>query len=274
MSNPMEMMAESLSRLEESLGCPVCYKIPRDVPIPCCESGHIVCQDCRKRVTNCPTCRGRLGSNTSSLAASQIMFVNHKCKFFFYSCDVKMKLEDIVHHEKSCLERTIKCPNSLCNQEIQLKKFQEHSTENGCAENPAVFGHIFNSASLKMNFYMDKNDNEDEGYQFIPIRVEDLLFYFELFFSVSKQSFIFRVFLLERVETASKYSTRITVSPNSPRKLIYEGPVLSIEDLPDMDSSQAYEKYWIVAKEAMIPHNLRDDERICLGIKFTVSKQG
>ena len=40
----VEMAESTLTKLEESLECPVCYKIPRNVPISCCEAGHIVCQ--------------------------------------------------------------------------------------------------------------------------------------------------------------------------------------------------------------------------------------
>ena len=95
-------MEESFGQLEESLECPVCSKILRDLLIPS-HVDHIICQDCRRRVTVCPTCRGRrLHSNTSSLAARQVTFVNHKCKYSFYGCDVKMKLVKIVVHERTC----------------------------------------------------------------------------------------------------------------------------------------------------------------------------
>lgn len=47
--------------------CPVCfdYALP---PILQCQSGHIVCSQCRQKLSSCPTCRGPLGmfvSNTS-----------------------------------------------------------------------------------------------------------------------------------------------------------------------------------------------------------------
>ena len=129
----MNAMAESLSKIGESLECPVCYKIPRDLPIPCCEVGHIVCQDCRRRVTDCPTCRGKLLSNTNSLAGSLIILVDHKCKFSSFGCEVKMKFEEIVHHEKTFPERTIFCPFTLCKKEIQVKKYDEHSIDEACA---------------------------------------------------------------------------------------------------------------------------------------------
>ena len=40
--------------------CPVCfdYALP---PILQCQSGHIVCSQCRQKLSSCPTCRGPLG---------------------------------------------------------------------------------------------------------------------------------------------------------------------------------------------------------------------
>ena len=70
---------------------------------------------------------------TNSLAANQIMLVDHKCKFAFYGCDVKMKLDEIVVHEKTCPERTIICPRSQCKEEVQLRKFTKHATKSNCS---------------------------------------------------------------------------------------------------------------------------------------------
>ena len=44
--------------------CPVCfdYVLP---PILQCQSGHLVCSNCRPKLTCCPTCRGPLGNNNN-----------------------------------------------------------------------------------------------------------------------------------------------------------------------------------------------------------------
>ena len=36
-----------------------------------------------------------------------------------------MKLEQIVVHEKTCLERTVACPHVECKEEVQLRKFND-----------------------------------------------------------------------------------------------------------------------------------------------------
>ena len=120
-----------VQEFEKDLECPVCFNIPREVPIPACPAGHIVCKTCKPKVKECPTCRrdypwGKF-EVTSSLAASLIDKVPHKCKYSDYSCDVKMKLSEIVQHEKLCPERTVKCPEQNCGKVVKMREFHEHA---------------------------------------------------------------------------------------------------------------------------------------------------
>ena len=160
-----------------------------------------------------------------------------------------MKLKEIVNHEKHCPERTITCPHRKCREEFQLKKFNEHSMQTGCAKNRInrrngqIIGYCSDAPS---GFPL-----ADTYWSFTQFEAHQLSFYLAMSYLVSKQSFILRVFLPEGVESASKYTTRITVSPSTTRKLFYEGPVLFIEDLPDENSSQVYDKYWIVSFDVM-----------------------
>lgn len=103
--------ASLMSRIQSQLECPVCFNIPRDLPVPCCPSGHIVCRPCKERVRDCPTCRQPMPPNmTNSLAAALIDEVQLKCKYSDQGCEVKMMLKDLVTHEKQCPERTFNCP--------------------------------------------------------------------------------------------------------------------------------------------------------------------
>ena len=78
--------SEGLNDLESVVECPVCLVVPRDLPIPCCPAGHIMCRSCRARVLHCPTCRRQLGDNTSSLAAALIERVKHRCQYSEFGC--------------------------------------------------------------------------------------------------------------------------------------------------------------------------------------------
>lgn len=50
--------------------CPVCfdYVLP---PILPCQNGHLICLNCRSKLTRCPTCQGPLGS-TRNLAMEKV----------------------------------------------------------------------------------------------------------------------------------------------------------------------------------------------------------
>ena len=242
-----------MSKLEESLECPVCYKIPRNLPISCCEAGHIVCQSCRSRVTSCPTCRGSLDSNLiNSLAGNQIMFVDHKCKFSFYGCEIKMKLEQIVVHEETCLERTVTCPAVQCKEEVQLRKFNEHASKKRCTTSTMS---NFGVANVSKYCGILFNQNQNKSYQLRSFKVHNRTFYFLSSYLASKKCFIFSVMLPEDVETASKYNMLITVSqyPDAQRKLTYEGSVISIEDLPNLEDNKANMKYLFVSYDTLEP---------------------
>ena len=115
--------------LAASLECPVCFNVPRELPIPQCPSGHIVCKDCRRSLSECPTCRRRLfANNNSSIAAFLIDQIPHKCKFNEFGCDEKGLLRDLKIHEMKCPERTVKCP-VFRNELVQLKLYHEHAKD-------------------------------------------------------------------------------------------------------------------------------------------------
>jgi hypothetical protein len=83
------------SDLASLFECPVCfdYVLP---PILQCHAGHLVCSNCRPKLTCCPTCRGQLGGNIRNLAmekvASTVMF---PCKYSSGGCIISL-----LHTEK------------------------------------------------------------------------------------------------------------------------------------------------------------------------------
>ena len=118
-------------------------------------------------------------------------------------------------------------------------------------------------------------NEENEDFAFFQFPVEDFKAYCDFSYVASKQSFVFRMFLPDCVEKASKYTARITISPHSSRNLVYRGPVLSIEDLPDVNSSQAYNKYWFISKDVIIPFStavINHPDLRKVEIKFEVLK--
>ena len=104
--NPMAAIAgaqqpTSASDLASLFECPVCfdYVLP---PILQCHAGHLVCSNCRPKLTCCPTCRGQLGGNIRNLAmekvASTVMF---PCKYSSGGCAAQLLHTDKVRQSST-----------------------------------------------------------------------------------------------------------------------------------------------------------------------------
>ena len=110
--NPMSTIAGAqqptpASDLASLFECPVCfdYVLP---PILQCHAGHLVCSNCRPKLTCCPTCRGQLGGNIRNLAmekvASTVMF---PCKYSSGGCGAQL-----LHTDKVSVKSQDTCNNS------------------------------------------------------------------------------------------------------------------------------------------------------------------
>ena len=51
---------------EINLECPVCWSVPRSVPIYQCGNGHLLCKDCKPRLRECPICKTKHGFESTS----------------------------------------------------------------------------------------------------------------------------------------------------------------------------------------------------------------
>lgn len=101
-NNPLQ---ELLSLFE----CPVCFEFALP-PIMQCQSGHIVCSNCRPKLTCCPTCRSALG-NIRNLSMEKIAYsLKFPCKYTSYGCSESMSHETKLEHEDVCEFRMYNCP--------------------------------------------------------------------------------------------------------------------------------------------------------------------
>ena len=93
-NNPLQ---ELLSLFE----CPVCfeYALP---PILQCQSGHIVCSNCRPKLTCCPSCRSPLG-NIRNLSMEKLAnSLQFPCKYLVNGCMESLLHDKKYEHEDQC----------------------------------------------------------------------------------------------------------------------------------------------------------------------------
>ena len=65
--------------------CNVCLEVPKSSPIFQCQDGHLFCNDCHPKLSQCPVCRnGTPMGNIKSLIATKILEVPRRFKFLTY----------------------------------------------------------------------------------------------------------------------------------------------------------------------------------------------
>lgn len=107
--------------------CPVCfdYVLP---PILQCQSGHLVCANCRPKLTCCPTCRGTLG-NIRNLGMEKVATtIEFPCKYASSGCDAMLRYLQKQNHEDVCERRpySCPCPGASCKWQGSLDEVMPH----------------------------------------------------------------------------------------------------------------------------------------------------
>ena len=223
--SPSSQLAEIQSQLE----CPVCFNIPRELPIPSSPSGHIVCRPCKTKVKNCPTCRKPMPEGMiNSVVGGLIEKVEHNCKYSDQGCEFKMMLKDLGTHEKECPDRTIACPWHGCGHQVKLNSFESHATE-----------HTYTAAGGRaLTWKILKNDVSCFGHNESSmggIKALDELFFVNLSYHKPSECFVFSIWLAKGQDVASKYIANLVIEGDN-NKLCYEGiQVSSVENVPTID---------------------------------------
>ena len=158
---------QSLEDLQEDLKCPVCWKMPRSIPVYQCMSGHIFCKECKPRLKTCPVCRIPLGSNQTPRALMTeklLMKFPFKCQYAENGCqEPNCLLSELEKHEKECEFRLVSCPinllnypNTGCKEQLPIGKITQHLKD----KHPKNVLPGKNAIGLTMNLVLKaRNDN-------------------------------------------------------------------------------------------------------------------
>ena len=119
----------SLNDIEDVLECVICLEFPRTTPIYQCDNGHVLCNTCHGRVTDCPTCRGRLGKVRCLAMEKVLAKFPLPCKFNKYGCGVRLEQTQLEQHEQICYCKPASCPLPDCPKIISGKELEEHLYE-------------------------------------------------------------------------------------------------------------------------------------------------
>uniref|UniRef100_A0A914YLK7 E3 ubiquitin-protein ligase n=1 Tax=Panagrolaimus superbus TaxID=310955 RepID=A0A914YLK7_9BILA len=120
-------IANTPSELLSAFECPVCmdYMLP---PYLQCPSGHLVCGNCRPKVTCCPSCRGPVPS-IRNLAMERIaQTLIFPCKYAPSGCSKQFQAQEKTEHEEICEHRpySCPCPGAACKWHGSLTEVMTH----------------------------------------------------------------------------------------------------------------------------------------------------
>ena len=100
------------------LECPVCIEHMRP-PIRMCVNGHNICDICRPKLFDCPTCRKRFLS-TRNLALERLtQDVKYPCTYRKFGCKEVFARDKLGKHAVNCRYRQVKCPAARSSSGIQ-----------------------------------------------------------------------------------------------------------------------------------------------------------
>lgn len=89
--------------------CPVCSHFMKP-PIFQCLSGHSICNYCRPKVVQCPSCRANFGATRNYTLEDLSNGVHYPCIYRDLGCQTVMLSANIVKHELECPLRPYTCP--------------------------------------------------------------------------------------------------------------------------------------------------------------------
>ena len=118
--------------LKEALECPVCRKLPQQIPIYQCNNDHIICLSCHSQLETCSVCQGSLGTSRSLVAekfleaGKFLESFSEPCKFARHGCDSLVVSNNTEAHAKECTFRLVVCPIDSCEHMIPLSKMNDH----------------------------------------------------------------------------------------------------------------------------------------------------
>jgi hypothetical protein len=115
-----------LDDIQDALECVICLDIPKYEPVYQCNNGHIHCNVCHDKITDCPVCRIKLGDTRNLTAEKVLAKCPRPCTFNKYGCDTVLTKEPLNAHEGLCKFKPVQCPVDDCDTSVPIKEMLKH----------------------------------------------------------------------------------------------------------------------------------------------------
>jgi E3 ubiquitin-protein ligase SIAH1 len=127
-------------------------------PIILCVNGHNICDICRAKLANCPTCRKRFLSTRSVGLEKLAREIQYPCTYRQFGCMEVFAHDKLDKHQAKCLYRQLTCPAARCSPDIQCdwngnySEVRNHLMENHL-EMCSDYGEIESRSFLALCFH-------------------------------------------------------------------------------------------------------------------------
>ena len=104
--------------LLSELECPVCTEYMRS-HIRMCVNGHNICNICRPKLADCPTCRKRFLNTRNVVLEKLAREIKYPCMYRHFGCKEVFARDMLDEHQVRCWYRLLTCPAARCSPGIQ-----------------------------------------------------------------------------------------------------------------------------------------------------------
>ena len=117
--------------LKDILQCPVCLLVPnKPEKVNVCYNGHLICNECREKISLCPICRSDKLDLQSPLLKKIFDSLPSMCPNYGSGCQRSFDDgEELKEHENHCEFRRIDCIVFSCQERVTFENYIMHLRE-------------------------------------------------------------------------------------------------------------------------------------------------
>ena len=116
----------SLTNIKNDLNCVICFDVPKQDPVYQCDNGHILCDTCHEKVTECPVCRIKL-EGPKKLVVETVFAKCHGQPYLKKDgCSVTLTKTELQKHQNICKYIPVPCVHPGCREMVPMTELAAH----------------------------------------------------------------------------------------------------------------------------------------------------
>lgn len=144
------MEEDKYSELLVELECPICtnYMTP---PIRQCNTGHSICETCRRKLPRCPLCQGMFTESKNISLEALARKMHYPCINKDSGCTMNLAFDKREQHEAVCQYKAFKCGMDRCPWMGKYEEIEQHWDSKKMTSRPYTISNVCHT-KLKPDF--------------------------------------------------------------------------------------------------------------------------